>query len=127
VWNVMNNPTMMALAKTLDAASLRQQVIAHNMANANTPGFKRSVVAFEEALQRAMEKGSKCKSVGRIKEVRPQVVRDNTTSMRVDGNNVDIESEMALLALNTLTYHAVIRRLSSRFASAHYVIHEGRR
>lgn len=131
MWNVMNSPIMMALAKTLDAASLRQQVIAHNMANVNTPGFKRSAVAFEQALERALEAGrqdgSRRGTVERLKEIRPQVVRDNATSMRADGNNVDIETEMALLALNTLNYNAVVQRLSSKFASASYVIHEGRR
>ncbi|MEW6661717.1 MAG: flagellar basal body rod protein FlgB [Bacillota bacterium] len=131
MWNVMNNPIMLALAKTLDAASLRQQVIAHNIANANTPGFKRSVVAFEQALQRALEGsghgGSRRVAMDRVKEVQPQVVRDNTTSMRVDGNNVDMESEMAQLALNTLTYNTATQLLSSKFASARYVIHEGRK
>jgi flagellar basal-body rod protein FlgB len=131
MWDVMNSPTMLALAKTLDAASLRQKVIAHNIANANTPGFKRSEVVFEQALRQALEAGrqdgSRREAMNRIRAVRPQVVQDHTTTMRVDGNNVDVEHEMAQLAINTLNYQAAVQRLSSRFASFRYVIHEGRR
>mgnify|MGYP000530431163 CR=1 FL=1 len=57
--------TVNFLQKALDAASLRQNVLANNIANVNTPGFKRSYVSFEESLQQALKKkGSLSNGVG---------------------------------------------------------------
>ncbi|HHU31829.1 MAG TPA: flagellar basal body rod protein FlgB, partial [Clostridia bacterium] len=50
---------MELLQKALNVASLRQDVLAHNIANVNTPGFKRSFVSFEESLQQALSSKDK--------------------------------------------------------------------
>jgi flagellar basal-body rod protein FlgB len=126
-----------ALEKALDAAGLRQRVAAHNIANINTPGYKRSYVAFEDELKAAlgMEKSLGLRKthpghLGRdrsLATIRPRVEKDDSPGMRADGNNVDIDAEMAELAINTLMYSAAATRLNSKLSLLRYVINEGRR
>jgi len=126
---------MTLLRKELDAGALRQRVIANNIANVNIPRFKRSVVRFEESLQEALGKDTlpllttDPRHIGGAKppdELRPEVERDEGTTMRADGNNVDIDQEMALLAANTIMYNAAAQELNERLALLSYVI-TGRR
>lgn len=105
----------------LAAASLRQRVLAHNIANVGTPGFKRSRVEFERQLTEAVQERRS------VVDVEPAVVRETTTSGRPDGNNVDIELEMTQLAQNQVLYSALTRQLSDHFARLRAVISDGRR
>ncbi|SMB93961.1 flagellar basal-body rod protein FlgB [Thermanaeromonas toyohensis ToBE] len=124
-----------ALRKVLEAAALRQRVIAHNLANANTPGFKRYYVTFEESLRRALrgEQGLTLYRThprhlpGSGPEVEPRVEQDRFTAMRRDGNNVDIEREMVELVMNSLNYNLAVQQLNGRLGMWRYVINEGRR
>lgn len=124
------------LEKALDSSALRQKVISNNIANVNTPNFKRSDVVFEEALAKVLDKKN-VKLVGadprhintldNVSKTSPQVVRDSSTTMRNDGNNVDIDKEMTLMAMNQIYYNALVQRISGKFSSLKYVITEGRR
>ncbi len=98
------------LSKMLDAAELRHQVIAANVANVNTPGYHRLDVAFEEALARS-------RGAGGSSEVKPRVVERGGGAERADGNNVDIDAEMARLSKNTLLSNAYTQILASRLAA----------
>lgn len=126
---------MSYLVKGLDASSLRQRVHSHNLANLNTPGFKRSYVEFEEILKSAMAGSERSLAVTRENHIpargggkaEPRTVKDTATSMRPDGNNVDVDKEMTLLAINQLYYDAVSQQLSDRLGMIRYVINEGRR
>lgn len=128
--------TILALEKALDASGQRQRVAAHNIANVNTAGFKRSYVAFEDELEQALGKGNKLglrrsdkRHLGRagsIAEVRPQLKQDQTTSMRADGNNVDIDLENTELAMHTIMYTTVATRLNQKLGQLRYVINGGR-
>lgn len=113
--------TMHLMAMGLDAASLRNNVIANNLANVDTPGFKRSDVVFEEELRRAVTGQQKLQ--GRMTHekhipippgnaVIPRIVTEYKTSIRNDGNNVDIDREMALLAKNSIMYDALTASLN---------------
>lgn len=136
---VLFDKTLTVLEKALDAGSLRQRVIAHNIANINTPGFKRSFVTFESQLKEALSnardgevtmlKGDPRHITGKtgLEQLEPRVVRDRTSSLRADGNNVDVDLEMTYLAMNTIKYNAVIQQLNDRLAKLRYVINEGRR
>lgn len=130
--------TATVLEKTLDAASLKQAVIADNMANVNTPGFKRAEVAFEEELRAALSRRPGVRLVtthpGHVRagkpdlaNLSPSICREMQTSLRNDGNNVDIDAEAARLATNTLVYTAVARCVTSRFGMLRSAITEGRR
>ncbi|NLI92199.1 MAG: flagellar basal body rod protein FlgB [Peptococcaceae bacterium] len=110
----------------LDGLSLRNKVLANNIANVDTPNFKRSDVNFENVLQSALGKGDagylelKRTSPSHLSGIATSagsfVIQDQSTSYRNDGNNVDIDSEMTKLAENTLQYNAIARSLSSHLA-----------
>jgi flagellar basal-body rod protein FlgB len=125
------------LEKAMGASALRQKVSANNIANVNTPGFKKSDVVFEDVLHQALQENgtstqvrthaghlSKTKSVG---EVVPQVVTSNGTAIRNDGNNVDVEAEMAGIAQNSLYYNALAQQISARFNSLKTAMGQGGR
>ncbi|AVX31197.1 flagellar basal-body rod protein FlgB [Carboxydocella thermautotrophica] len=137
---ILNLSTINFLERGLDAASLRHQVLSNNIANVSTPGFKRSDVVFEEVLAAALGQGEKTTLAGvrtdakhlpigsvPIVAVQPQLVRQEDTSLRNDGNNVDIDVEMAELAKNTIYYEALSRQIGAEIAKLKYVISEGRR
>ncbi len=111
------------LERGLDASSLRNAVLADNLANVDTPGFKRSDVSFEGLLEEETRKAGKLGT----QEWKPQVVVDTNTSMRQDGNNVDVDAEMTNLAENSIYYEALVKQLTSQFAMLRSAITEGRR
>jgi len=122
----------LALLKNyLDVASLRQRVAAHNLANLNTPGYKRLSVRFEDKLQKALNSEKlplatpleqHIKNRPDLREVSPSVERNYTTTMRADLNNVNLEQELTLLAANTVCYSLAAQRLSGKFEELSYVI-----
>lgn len=117
------------IKKGLNVANLRGQVIAHNMANINTKNFKRSSVSFEDTLKdvsgeienKGYVDGASKLDYGQIK-----VVQDNSTSMRSDGNNVDLEVEKTNQAANTLMYNALITQANNQIKMTQMVINGGR-
>ena len=112
------------LQKGLDAAQKRQDVIANNIANVDTPGFKASNVEFESYMKDALASGDDTFQAnttmpqhiqfgsGSAMDVQPQVVTDNSTSMRMDGNNVDIDAQMSSLAKNSVWYDTLVAKLN---------------
>ena len=125
------------LGGAMDAAVLRQQVTADNIANVNTP---RVSAPFRALRGRAVPGRTGPGRVGRgdppsshprraapIGRVRPQVVRDNATVMRNDGNNVDIEREMAINAAAELQYAALTQVTSARYKMMRSAITQGGR
>lgn len=114
------------LEKALDAAWLRNEVISNNIANVDTPGYKRKTVKFEEFLNNEL-KNSKI-SKGQTKLQSPDIVVAtdySTLSYRSDGNNVDIENEMAELAANTLRYNVLVQKMNGDFQNLRRVIRGG--
>jgi flagellar basal-body rod protein FlgB len=101
------------LAHLLDAASLRHQVVAQNMANVNTPGYHALDVSFEEAFKRSLAQGGETAAAG----VSGKVVERKGGAERADGNNVDIDAELGRLQKNALLYNAYSQILASRIAS----------
>ncbi len=120
----MNAPTMNYMSRGLSASSLRQEVISNNIANVNTPNFKRSGVVFEDLLAKELRLDDDPRRlaivrthdrhlpIAQLSPVAPKVQRDDTTTMRVDNNNVDIDSEMAGLAKNQLYYNSMATSLN---------------
>lgn len=119
------------IKKSLDASSERGRVIAHNIANVNTKGYKASHVVFEEKLNSVLSNDSfSLKTTHKnhisdgstISTVTPEIIKDNSTSMRLDGNNVDIDSEMSDMAANTILYNTLISQANSRISMRRYII-----
>ena len=108
--------SFIAQSRALDAAALRHQIIANNLANVNTPGYKRQDVTFESQLSRALsEHHSGGFGENPVDSVQPEVVTQNSTSMRQDGNNVDMESENVNAAINTLRFETLTQTVSGYF------------
>jgi flagellar basal-body rod protein FlgB len=119
------------LKKSLDASSLRSKVIANNIANINTKNYKRYYVSFEDSLnQNLNELELKTDNNRHIQTVEEpdqiQLKQDTSSSMREDGNNVDIENEMVNQASNTLMYDALITEANNRLTMTKYIINDGR-
>ncbi|WP_102400935.1 flagellar basal body rod protein FlgB [Haloimpatiens massiliensis] len=119
------------LKKSLDASALRSKVISNNLVNINTKGYKRRYVTFEDSLKNAeddiiMKKTSqKHMDIGQVWGSM-EVKKDTKTSMRQDGNNVDIDSEIVNQSANTLMYDALTVELNNRILMRRSVIKGGR-
>jgi flagellar basal-body rod protein FlgB len=123
------------LEKGLDASWTRNQVISNNIANNDTPNFKASSVEFESVFKAALEnegftaKRTRDKHIAfgdDITSAAPRIVTDTGTTMRMDGNNVDIDHENAELAKNTIYYDTLVEKLSSEFSRLRMAINEGK-
>lgn len=121
------------LEKAMGGSVLRHNVLSNNITNVNTPGFKRSDVSFRSTLDGAIRsqlelkttKPVHLKSPKAIAE--PRIINDDKTSLRSDGNNVDIDIELANLAENNLYFNSLAHFLSSQLALLRQSISEGRR
>lgn len=103
-----------ALTQQLDALNLRAKVAMHNIANQNTPGFKRYYVTFEERLREAARSGDDPATV------RAEVLRD--TSGPAGMNNVSLIDEQTVLEKVRLMNEIVSRRLGGHFAKLNRAI-----
>lgn len=114
------------LEKGVNASWLRNEVISNNIANADTPGFKASSVQFESLMASALgtqedslplktENERHIGGTGDAEEVEAEVVTDRSTAAGLDDNNVDIESQMAALAKNSIEYYTLVNKVNSEF------------
>jgi flagellar basal-body rod protein FlgB len=90
--------------KLLDAAALRQEAIASNVANAETPGYRRVDLApnFAEQLRACVANGA---PTGALENLRPTLAEDaHARSLRPDGNTVEIEKELLTMNQNSMDY-----------------------
>jgi flagellar basal-body rod protein FlgB len=115
------------IERGLDAAWLRNDVIAQNIANVDTPGYKRKIVQFEEFLDNEMKTGRISHGKTKLSSDGMQITEAPAqSSYRSDGNNVDIEHEMALMAANSIRYNTLIQRMNGDFQKLRTVIRGGR-
>ena len=117
VFNYIN-----VLDKAADASWLRNEAISNNIANVNTPNYKRQDVSFEAELQQAL-KANKYESLDdkidniNLKRLNAKVYTDSANfSYRLDGNNVDIDNENVELASNQIKYNALIQSINGKFS-----------
>jgi flagellar basal-body rod protein FlgB len=103
--------TQIGLERSLSGASLRQQAIAANIANVNTPGYRRQDVDFASALSTAWGGGKAA-----VDQVQPVMQTDRTAVVRADGSSVDIDVEAGAQAKNGLQYEAVAQVIKARTA-----------
>lgn len=128
--NTFNNMNLMNQA--LDGYSKRNESINNNISNVNTPGYKKTKILFEENLKSQINKNDNLKlkttNNKHIKDVggTNMVIENKHFSTRRDGNNVNIDVEMAVLAKNTMMYNAVIRQVSNESRKIRSIIKEGR-
>jgi len=134
---LVGGSTERALLVALDGLAVRQRVISSNVANIDTPGFKGAEVNFETRLKQALGRrdtltmtttdAAHLSADGLSMDEVVQVVPTNNTTLRNDGNNVDIDREMAKLAETSIAYDALSQLMASKLALWKTIINEGRR
>ena len=126
VFNYIN-----VLDKAADASWLRNEAISNNIANVDTPNYKRQDVSFETELQHALRSSKyvslddKVESLnsGRLSHIEPRTYIDHAGfSYRLDGNNVDIDTENVELASNQIKYNALVQSIDQEFKNLKSVI-----
>ena len=100
------------------AENLRQKAIASNIANMQTPGYRRVDVRFEEMLDKALNSGGKIK----LAEIEPEVYQPMETAVKSNGNDVSLENEVGEMVKNTLRHKAYIRLLRKKYAQIELAI-----
>ncbi|MFD0869197.1 Flagellar basal body rod protein FlgB [Chlamydia abortus] len=124
---LLNSSTFNLMERSLNASALRQQVISNNIANVDTPFFKRSDVQFEELLQNELKAPFSIEGfrtdprhfvIGRSSYPAPQITKDSETAMNNNMNNVDIDAEMSLLAKNVLRYYVMSQQVGHEIKMA---------
>jgi flagellar basal-body rod protein FlgB len=94
----------------LRAASLRQSVIASNLANMETPGFRRGEVQFESILADAMKDGA-----SDAKPIEAKIVHPGTTPADSTGNDVNVDMEVGDLVKNDVRYKTFVRMMAKLY------------
>ncbi|WFD11671.1 flagellar basal body rod protein FlgB [Tepidibacter hydrothermalis] len=118
------NDNINLLSKSLDAYSIRQNAINNNISNSNTPNYKRKDVEFDKILRKITnENGINIKTtnpkhigtdIDKL-DLKPKIIIDKNTKSRLDGNNVDIDVEMAELSKNYIKYNVASQQITSAF------------
>jgi len=98
------------LAMAIQAEALRQKAIANNIANLETPGYRRVDVKFEELLAKALD------SDGRVdaSKVKPVLYQPKNTPVKDNGNDVDREIEVGHMIKNSLRHQTLVRLLAKK-------------
>ena len=111
------------LKTAADASWLREDVLTNNIANVDTPNYKRQDVEFTTYLKSALEQsGTQASTLtqkvneANLSGIPPRTYTENTTlSYRMDGNNVDLSTENAELAAEQINYNALIDSMNNEF------------
>ncbi len=134
--------TAYMLEKAMDVSVLRRKVIADNIANVDVPHFKRSEVSFEAQLRRALDSQKAVEENAiparvndplhipffkgmDLHDVEPRMHMDYLSTMRNDGNNVDIEHEITESAKNQLRYEALTSVYNGELKTLNVVLRPG--
>ena len=116
------------LNRAADAAWQRNEAVSNNIANVDTPGYKRQDVAFESVLQQALGNNRYQSMDDKVANVNLSGLRGRAYvdyanySYRLDGNNVDIENENVMLAENQLKYQGLISSINQEFTNLQTVM-----
>lgn len=106
------------LKTALDVTALRQEAISSNISNINTPDYKANRVEFEKYFENAINGHSLNKTHANHLDIHskgPMVTKQESTSVQDNGNNVDIDYEMAELSANNVRYDAVVSQLNAKY------------
>lgn len=109
------------LLRLLSSTEERARVVAGNIANQNTPGYKRRDYQFEALLAEEIDKGKT-----KLDHIQSKTVIDRESDARGDGNNVVIEQEVASLRESALRYDMYAAILRSRVSMVQSAVREGR-
>ncbi len=133
----VNDKTLQALAAATKFREMRQEVISSNVANKDVPGFKAKRIDFEKALARALDvdgnltmkvEDGKHFNVGNggFNNLEPEVYEDPNGVVSENGNTVDVQEEMALMAENKIMYDALVQLMNKKLGLMKYTINSER-
>ncbi|MGM0602275.1 MAG: flagellar basal body rod protein FlgB [Bacillota bacterium] len=131
------------ITRALDGAAHRGELIANNIANATTPGYKRQDINFKKLLKDQMTESQNSGKLN-LETTSPNHIpfsgtgikslsgknynsskTTNSGSYRNDENSVDIDVEMAEMSKNSIYYNVLTRRAAARFSTLNQVIDKG--
>lgn len=129
----VNDKTLKALSTSMNFRQMRQEVISANIANADTPGYRAKRVDFEAALARALDVDGNMSmkagdqrhydvGSGGFDNLRPEIHNDPNGVVSEDGNTVDRDREMALMAENKILYDASVQLLAKKLGLMKYAV-----
>jgi flagellar basal-body rod protein FlgB len=118
---MVNKPSIVEILEAgMSANALRQKAVANNLANLNTPGFRRDDVSFEDILARKLDRA---KGIERkeLEKLSPELFKPMETPVKGDGNDVDLDIEVGALlktAGRQKTYLRVLNKLYKQMEMA---------
>ncbi len=115
---MVGDRTLEGLGRALSALGLRLEVIADNLANVNTPGYRRKEVAFRRELERFFREGG---------SFRPRIFHSGPGVVRLDRSEVEPDREMVALTETSLLYEALAQGATWKLRSLRTAITEGRK
>ena len=120
----VDSTTSVLLGMALDAANMRQQAIANNIANATTPGYRPMSVRFEDQLasqRETLARGGHV-SLASLSDFRPTLLQSSNPD-----ETVALDDQVAQLSGNVLHHQVLLRALNKHFALMGLAINEGKR
>jgi flagellar basal-body rod protein FlgB len=129
----VNDKTLQALAAGLKFREMRQEIISSNVANAETPGYKAKRLDFEKALARALDVDGEMQmnienpkhfnvGSGGFENLQPESYQDPNGIVSENGNTVDREKEMAMMAQNKIMYDTLVQLMNKKLGLMKYTI-----
>lgn len=114
IWELLMSKTE-SIVDLIDAGikaeTLRQKAIANNIANLETPGYRRIDVKFEELLAKCLRSSKEFD----LSEIEAQIYQPKQTPVKSNGNDVNLEIEVGQMIKNTLRHKTYIRLLSKKY------------
>ncbi len=107
----LSDKNVVLLSKLLDLTTAKNKVIANNIANTNTPGFKKFEVSFQKELRKAVES----KNINKVKDIQESITMSKDKSTREDGNNVDLDKELVTFYQMSDRHNIYLEILSKKF------------
>lgn len=133
------NTTMSVLGKSIDLRARNQNLLASNIANAETPNYVPKSLEFESELQDALKNGGKSSPAitnprhiplkgtgGDIESVTGRTIETPASTPGKDGNAVELEGEMSRLAENQIMYNASVQLLARQFTELRNALKENK-
>ncbi len=107
----LSDKNVVLLSKLLDLTTSKNKVIANNIANVNTPGFKKFEVEFQKELNKAVES----KNIIKVENLQESITLSKDKSTREDGNNVDLDMELVSFYQMSDRHNIYLEILSKKF------------
>ena len=111
------------LQKAAEASALRNEAYTNNIANSDTPGYKRQTVEFEAYLSSELDKKGYKSSAIDLEKLKPSTITENSQyNTRYDESNIDVEVEMTERSKNSLVYSTLTESITNNFKSLEIVL-----